>query len=95
MLLVLKPGLYVKMTGFVTCGTWNLMPPKTINFLLNCLFDQAEQQDEYSQLIGLAPKHWLCVDAGCAITTPKLLMPPNTHTHTTTHLQGWRILNKN
>ena len=28
-----------------TCGIWKLMPPKTIDFLLNCLFAQDRQSN--------------------------------------------------
>ena len=41
MLLVLKPGVYLKRTSSITPRNWNLMPPKTIDFSLSHLFEQA------------------------------------------------------
>ena len=43
--MVSNPGLYMKRTGFITFGIWNLMPPKTIDVSFDRLFEQARQSN--------------------------------------------------
>ena len=43
MILVLKPGLYMKRTGSIASRIWTMMQPKTSDFLLNRLFEQSRQ----------------------------------------------------
>ena len=38
-------GLYMKRTGSIASRIWKLMPPKTIDVLLNRLFEQAKQSN--------------------------------------------------
>ena len=45
MLLVSKPGLYMKRPGSSTSRIWSLMRPKRIDFLLKRLFEQARQSN--------------------------------------------------
>ena len=45
MFLALKPGLYISKTGSIASRIWKWMPPKTIDLLLNRLFEQARQSN--------------------------------------------------
>ena len=45
MILVLKPGLYMKRTGSIASRIWTMMQPTTIDFLLNRLFQQSRRSN--------------------------------------------------